>query len=86
MIAASKLIPVFMLLLAVISVVAAVVNNEVTRVIDASSSVVRITTEIKASNVEKEYQIIYTHDMAKHLAFQSVTSKGKSLTVRAPVS
>ncbi len=80
------MISALLLLLAVISKAAAVVNNEVTRIVDASTSVVRITSDIKASNVDKEYQIIYTHDMAKHLAFQSVTSKGKSLTVRAPVS
>jgi hypothetical protein len=65
---------------------AAVVNKEVTRVIDASTSVVRITTEIKATNVENEYQLIFPHEAAKKLAFLSVTIKGKELLVNAPVS
>jgi hypothetical protein len=77
---------VFIWLLFASCTVAAVVNKEVSRVVDASTSVVRITTEIKATNVENEYQLIFPHDAVKKLAFLSVTINGKELFVNAPVS
>ena len=63
----------------------AVVNKEVSRVIDASTSIVRVTTSIKAVNVDGEYQLILPNALASHLAYMSVTSKGNELTVKAPV-
>lgn len=66
--------------------VASIVNREVTRVVDASTSVVRVTTDIKAANVEKEYKLIIDNALAKRLSFLSVTSKNKALNVQAPVS
>ncbi len=63
----------------------AVVNKEVSRVIDASTSIVRVTTSIKAVNVDGEYQLILPNALASHLAHLSVTSKGNDLTVKAPV-
>jgi hypothetical protein len=63
----------------------AVVNKEVTRTVDASTSVVRVTTNIKAANVDGEYHIVYPNDLAAHLAYISVTSKGSALSISAPV-
>eukprot|EP01038_Epipyxis_sp_PR26KG_P014596 gene14596-19602_t len=62
------------------------VNKEVTRTIDASTAVVRITTDVKVANVEKEYKIIFTTEMAAKLAFLSVSHKGKVLSYTAPIS
>lgn len=63
----------------------AAVNKEVVRAVDASTSVVRVTTTIKAANVDKEYQIAVPNELASHLAYISVTSKGSALNVNAPV-
>lgn len=63
----------------------AVVNKEVSRIVDASTSVVRVTTSIKATNVDGEYQLILPNALASHLAHMAVTSKGNPLSVSAPV-
>lgn len=63
-----------------------VINKEITRVIDASNSVLRVTTDIKAANVEKEYLLIFPDDVALNLAFLSVSSKGQLLPVHSPIS
>ena len=65
--------------------ISAVLNKEVSRIVDASTSVIRVSTSIKAFNVNGEYQLIYPNDVASHLAYLSVTSKGSTLTVNAPV-
>ena len=48
------------------------VNKEVVRNIDASEAVVRFTVDIKASDLEGEYSIVFTDELAKHLSFISV--------------
>jgi hypothetical protein len=63
----------------------AVVNKEVVRTVDASTSVVRVTTTIKAVNVANEYQIAVPNHLATHLAYIAVTSKGAAVDVSAPV-
>lgn len=63
----------------------ATVNKEVVRTIDASTSVVRVTTIIKAANVDKEYQIAVPNNVAEHLAYIVATSKGSPLDISAPV-
>jgi hypothetical protein len=65
---------------------AVIVNKEITRTIDATSAVVKLTIDIKAINVNGEYDITFQNTQAKHVAFLSATSKGKALTVNAPVS
>jgi hypothetical protein len=72
-------------LLAALTAAAAVVNKDVTRVVDASTSVVRVSATIKAENVDNEYQIIFSNSMAEHLSILSVTAKGQPLSVKAPV-
>jgi len=62
------------------------VNTDVSQVFDASTSVVRYSAEIKASEVAGDYQLIFPNSWAQNLAFLSVTSKGKQLDVKAPVS
>jgi hypothetical protein len=74
------------LLLAFVMSVSATTNTEIQRVIDLTSPMVKITIDVKASNIEKEYKISFPDDQAKHLAFISVTKKGKSLPVSAPVT
>lgn len=61
------------------------INTDISQVFDASTSVVRYTAEIKASQVSGEYQLIFPNSWAENLAFISVTSKGKLLDVRPPV-
>ena len=64
---------------------AATKNVEVTRTIDASTAVLKIFAEIKATEVGKEYQLVYPTALAKRLAFLLVTRKGKDMPVLAPV-
>ena len=63
----------------------AVINKEVTRSVDASTSVVRVTTNIKAAGIDGEYQIAFPNNLAEHLAYVSVTSKGNALVISSPV-
>jgi Ribophorin I len=62
-----------------------VVNKDVTRTIDASSAIVRITADIKAVNVAGEYQVAFPTNEAKSLSFISVALKDKMLPLSAPV-
>ena len=61
-------------------------NKDVQRTIDASKSIVRITSEIKTENLSKgdEYTIIIPQDLSENLAFVSVYSKNKDLKLSAP--
>jgi hypothetical protein len=63
-----------------------VVNKDVTRTIDASTSIVRIVTEVKASDVNDSYDFILPTGLVKKLAFLSVTVKGKALSVSPSTS
>jgi hypothetical protein len=62
------------------------INKEVTRNIDASTSIVRVTTTIKAIKVQKQYDLIFTQEQAQHLSFLSVILNKKKLVIEAPVS
>jgi len=62
-----------------------VLNTEVTRNIDASTSIVKLTAEIKAVNVKGEYELAFPTATAKAISFLSVTLKGKALPIGAPV-
>lgn len=64
---------------------AEIFNTEVSQVFDASTSVVRYSSEIKATGVEGEYELLFDNSWSQHLSYLSVSSKGKVLTVRAPV-
>lgn len=61
------------------------VNKDVQRVIDASSSILKIFIDIKATDVDQEYKLLFPTSAAKKLAFLSVQQKGKGLIVAAPV-
>ena len=61
------------------------INDEILRVIDATSSIVTITMDIKASDVESSYDIMFPNHLANKLAFISVNSGSKKLDVSAPV-
>jgi hypothetical protein len=61
------------------------VNKDVQRTVDASSSTLKIYLDIKATNVEKEYQIAFPTYQAEHLSFIEVKQKGKALRVSAPI-
>lgn len=73
-------------LVAVVQISASVVNKEITRTIDATAAVVKLTIDIKATNVDGEYDLSFLDNQAKHIAFLSASSKGKTLSVTAPVS
>lgn len=61
-----------------------IVNREVSRVIDASSAIVHLTIDIKASDVLGEYDLVFPDSQARHLSFLSATHKGKALEILAP--
>lgn len=72
------------------TVLGQVVNKEITRTIDATTAIVKITAEIKAVNVKGEYQLAFPTDEAKCISFLTVSleqkgGKGKQLPVSAPV-
>ena len=62
-------------------VCATVINKDIQRTVDASSSMVKITTEIKATGVDKEYIFCFPKVQADHLAYISVTNKGQQLEI-----
>ncbi len=65
--------------------VQAVVNTDVSQVIDATTSIVRYSVDIKATELNGEYELIFADAWASHLAHLSVSSKGKPLSVLPPV-
>jgi Ribophorin I len=69
-----------------ISQVASVVNKDVQRTIDATTSMVKIFIDIKAEEVKKDYELVFPTEEAAHLAFLSVSRKGKELPISAPVA
>ena len=73
------------LIVAILASASSVINRDVQRTIDASSSILKIFMDVKAADVEKEYQLTFPTSMAKKLAFLSVQQKGKSLVVAAPI-
>lgn len=67
------------------SSLALIVNKDVVRTVDASTSVVRVSTTVKAANVDGEYHIIFPNNVAAKLAHLAVASKSGSLKVSAPI-
>ena len=66
-----------------------VVNKDVVRTIDATTAILRISVDLKATNVEnKQYILIFPDYEASHLAFIQVTAKGSQspLPLSAPVT
>lgn len=53
------------------------INEEVSRTIDASSAIVKITTDIKVSGSGKEYPFYVPNSQAEHVAFIAASAKGK---------
>lgn len=67
-------------------VTSSIINKEVSRVLDASSNILKITTTIKTFMNDNSYDVIYPNDAAIHLAFISATTKGGiQLSVDEPV-
>jgi oligosaccharyltransferase complex subunit alpha (ribophorin I) len=61
---------------------AAVVNEEVTRTVDASTAIVKVTTDIKVEGSGKEYPFYVPNSQASHVAFISAAAKGKKGKVK----
>jgi hypothetical protein len=67
-----------------------IVNKDVTRIIDASTNVIKISTSVKASisgssdNQDSIYDIIFPNEHATNLAFISVSYKSKVLPLNEP--
>lgn len=76
----------FFTLFLAVSSFGATINKEVTRVIDATTHIVKITTEIKVSGANKNYQLIFPNNQINHLAYIHVSSKGKDLKLDSPTS
>ena len=57
-------------------IAAGTVNKEVLRTIDASTSIVKITTEIKITGALKEYIYVVPTEDAKHIAYIGGKAKG----------
>ena len=67
-----------------------IINKDVTRIIDASTNVIKISTSVKASisgssdNQDSIYDIIFPNEHAINLAFISVSYKSKVLPLNEP--
>mmetsp|Transcript_13654 Transcript_13654/g.18686 ORF Transcript_13654/g.18686 Transcript_13654/m.18686 type:complete len:450 (+) Transcript_13654:22-1371(+) len=75
----------FIALLCILSKTVAVENKEVSRTIDATSSVLRIVTDIKASDIAGKYDLVFENTQARNLAYLAVTLKSKTLSVSPPI-
>jgi len=70
---------------------AVIINKDVTRIIDASTNVMKISTTVKASiqgNSDSQdiiYDIIFPTEHAINLAFISVSYKSKDLPLNEPI-
>lgn len=73
------------LLIGVSLVLGETINREVSWIIDASTSIVRLSAEIKVSQASKDYSLAFLNHWADHLSFLSVTSGGKPLVIQPPV-
>lgn len=62
-----------------------IVNKEVTRVIDASTAIVKLTADIKAAGMKGAYVLTFPTREARCISHLAVTLKGKALPVSAPV-
>lgn len=64
---------------------AIVINRDVQRTIDASTSILKVQAEIKVSNANKEYDFAFSNAQAKCISYISVKNKGKSLVISDPI-
>lgn len=65
---------------------AVIINSEITRTIDLSTSIAKVGMIVKADGVTSEgYDIALPSEVASHLAFISVEEDGKKLQVSPPV-
>jgi dihydroxyacetone kinase len=74
------------IILTIVQYASSTVNKDVQRTIDASTSILKVYTDIKAVDIDKEYLLVFPTYQAKNLAFLSISQKGKSLIIAAPVS
>ena len=65
-----------------------IINTEVTRTIDATTAILKINAEIKASGVNGEYQLAFPEAQARHISFMTASAKGgkQALVIRAPAT
>jgi len=80
----------YMLALNIFCKASVIINKDISRSIDATTAIVRVSTDIKISSSSTgkyDYEIIYPNNHAEHLSFLSVTVKGKGspLAVSPPV-
>lgn len=61
-------------------------NKEILRVIDASKSIVTVTLDITAENLDGSYNVIFPSELGDNLAFFRVKSGSKKLPVAEPSS
>jgi hypothetical protein len=76
---------VFVSFLCLLPSVTSVVNTDVSQVFDVTTSIVHYSAEIKASEIQGQYRFLIQNNWANHLAYFSITNKGKSLKVQDPV-
>jgi hypothetical protein len=62
-----------------------IVNNEITRIIDVSSSLLKIFVDIKTSHVENEYLLSFPTSQAKNIAFLKATINKNELVISPPI-
>lgn len=80
------MLPLWIVLIAVFFpfIAAQTVNRDVSAVVDATTSVVRLSADIKVAHATKEYLLSFPKAWAERLSFLSVSSNGKPLAVLPP--
>lgn len=66
------------------SSVSAIVNEEISRVIDGSGSIVQVSLTIKASGLSGSYSLMFPDSAARNLAFLEVKEKNEVYSVAEP--
>ena len=60
-----------------------IINNDVQRTLDASSSTLKVSTKIKIINFVKSYELAFPTHIVRNLAFVAVTSKSVEIPIHS---
>lgn len=63
-----------------------IINNEIIRTIDISTSIMRMSIEITASNIVDDYEITFPQNLAQKMSFLNIEYNEKNLLLPAPTT
>lgn len=63
-----------------------IINNEIIRTIDISTSIMRMSIEITASNIVDDYEITFPQNLAQKMSYLNIEYNEKNLLLPAPTT